>query len=149
MNGSGLEEIWVESGLLGPCTIKQVLSGKAYNEAVRCHKLSLQALWQILVPSLLAFCKEHGRKYHDDIALVIDDKSDNIVKLLSLLAEERFQSVLSSFIDMRSENVNFDFWWNYMQMVEILQLFISAQRDGNCRPVYLLISTYASLFHAI
>ena len=98
---------------------------------MRCHKLSLQALWQILVPSLLALCKEHDRKHHDDIALLIDDKSDNIVKLLSLLAEERFQSVLSSFIDMRSKDVNFDFWWNYMRMVEIQQLFIRAQRDGN------------------
>ena len=29
MNGSGLEEIWVESGLLDPRTIKKVLSGKA------------------------------------------------------------------------------------------------------------------------
>ena len=131
MNGSGLEEIWLESGRLGPCRIKQVLSGKAYNKGARCHKLSLQALWQILVPSLLPFCKEHDRKYHDDITLLIDDKSDNIVKRLSLLAEERFQSVLSSFIVMRSKDNNFDFWWNYMQMVEILQLFIRAQRDGN------------------
>ena len=131
MIGSGFEEILVESGLLGACTIKQVLSGNAYNKGVRCHKLSLQALWQILVPSLLAVCKEHDRKYHDDIALLIDDKSDNIVKLLSLLAEERFQTVLSSFIDMRSKDVNFYFWWNYMQMVQILQLFIRAQRDGN------------------
>ena len=94
-------------------------------------QICLQAFWQILVPSLLAFCKEHDRKYHDDIALLIYDKSDIVVKLLSLLAEERFQSVLSSFIDMRSKDVNFDFWCKYMQMVEILQLFIRAQRDGN------------------
>ena len=98
MNGSGLKEIWVESGLLDPCTIKQVLSGKAYNKGVRCYKLSLQALWQILVPSFLVFCKQHDRKYHDDIALLIDDKSDNIVKLLSLLAEECFSKCPLGFL---------------------------------------------------
>ena len=146
MNGSGLEEIWVESGLLGPCTIKQVLSGKTYNKGVRCHKLSLQALWQILVPSLLAFGKENDRKYHDDIALLIDDKSDNIVNILSLQAEERFQSVLSSFIDMGSNDVNFDFWWNYVQMVKILQLFLKGSKKmeiGTC------ISTHFNLCYPI
>ncbi len=33
MNGSGLAEVWVESGLLGQGTVERVLTGKAYNQS--------------------------------------------------------------------------------------------------------------------
>ena len=130
MDGSGLEEIWVESGILGPGTVKQVMCGKAYNKGLRCHKLSLQALWHILVPSLLTFCEEHDPKCHKDIEVLMNDKADNTVNLVSLLAEERFQIILTSFIKSMSD-VNSKFWWNYMEMVGMLLLFIRAQREGN------------------
>lgn len=41
MNGSGQAEVWVESGLLGQGTVELVLAGKAYNKAMRAHKLTL------------------------------------------------------------------------------------------------------------
>ena len=47
MAGSGLAEVLLESGLLGEGAVQLVLSGKAYNKAMRAHKLTLQALWRI------------------------------------------------------------------------------------------------------
>jgi hypothetical protein len=44
MSGCGLIEVWLESGLLGEGAAQFVLSGKAYNKAMRAHKLTLQAL---------------------------------------------------------------------------------------------------------
>ena len=38
-----------EMGLLGPGAVELVLAGKAYNKAMRAHKLTLQALWRLLV----------------------------------------------------------------------------------------------------
>ena len=43
MNSSGLVEVWVESGLLGQGTVERVLAGKAYNKAMRAHKLTFMA----------------------------------------------------------------------------------------------------------
>ena len=40
-----------------------VLSGKAYNKAMRAHKLTLQALWRILVPTFLLFVAESDKDF--------------------------------------------------------------------------------------
>ena len=41
MNGSGLADVWGEMGLLGPGAVELILAGKAYNKAMRAHKLIL------------------------------------------------------------------------------------------------------------
>jgi hypothetical protein len=46
MEGSGLSEVWVESGLLAPGLAQLVFNGKAYSKGLRAHKLTVQALWQ-------------------------------------------------------------------------------------------------------
>ena len=57
MDGSGLAEVWKESGTLGAGTTDQVLAGKAYKKAMRAHKLTYQALWRMLLPELLGHLK--------------------------------------------------------------------------------------------
>ena len=43
----------------------------------------------------------------------------------------RYQALLSSFITTKKDkNPIFEYWWNYMEMVRILLLFIRAQREG-------------------
>ena len=58
MKGTGHVDSWVESGLLGPNAADKVMSGKAYKRAMRVHKLTLQALWRLLVPLLFKYCEE-------------------------------------------------------------------------------------------
>ena len=53
MDESGLAEVWVESGLLGQDTVELVRAGKAYNKGMRAHRLTLQALWRIMAPTLI------------------------------------------------------------------------------------------------
>lgn len=52
MTDSGLVDVWLESGILGPNEADQIMSCKQYARAVRVHKLTLQALWQLLLPKL-------------------------------------------------------------------------------------------------
>ena len=42
MEGSGLAEAWVESGLLAPGPVQLVLGGKSYSKGLRAHKLTTQ-----------------------------------------------------------------------------------------------------------
>ena len=52
MKDSGLCEAWVEAGILGAGTAEYVMTGKAYSKGMRTHKLTFQALWRLLLPSL-------------------------------------------------------------------------------------------------
>ena len=64
MNGSGLADVWGEMGLLGPGALELVLAGKAYNKAMIAHELTLQALWRLLMPSLLSFVAKANSDCH-------------------------------------------------------------------------------------
>ncbi|KAL8567664.1 hypothetical protein ACOMHN_054475 [Nucella lapillus] len=55
IQSSGLLESWVESTILGPKSAEHVLAGKSYSRGMRAHKMTLQAMWRILLPQLLLF----------------------------------------------------------------------------------------------
>lgn len=128
MQSSGLLDVWVESQALGPRTAEQVLAGKSYARGMRAHKLTVQALWRILMPQLQQFIQQEDPQLHSEI----QDKSssDNWQALVTLLATPRFREVMDRFV-ASNENPNFRYWWEYMKMVEILLQFTRAQRDGN------------------
>ena len=130
MGGSGLAELWNESGILGPNTIEQVLNGKAYKKGMRVHKLTWQALWRLLMPGFLSFCQEFDGKLHEDITQASNNSEDPDT-LITLLKGVRFQKFLDAFQKHRAvQNVNFSFWWDYMDMISILLMFTRAQREG-------------------
>ena len=99
MGGPGLAEVWLDSGLFGEGAVQLVLSEKAYNKAMRAHKLTLQSLWQIVVPTLLSFVAESDEECHKEIsAMAADDKPERIPELITFLKQERFQNLLKDFI---------------------------------------------------
>jgi hypothetical protein len=120
MAGSGLAEVWLESGLLGEGAVQLVMSGKAYNKAMRAHKLTLQALWRILLPAFLSLVEESDKDFHDEmVAMAADDEPESIPELITGLKSERFHKLLKDFVESKSNDVNFVFWWSYMDMVSI------------------------------
>ena len=80
IKSSGLPDAWVESKMIGPKTAEQVLSGHSYARAIRAHKLTLQALWEILLPQIIEFAEED----HPDSARTLQNilEADNIEELL-------------------------------------------------------------------
>jgi hypothetical protein len=58
MGESGLKEAWVESGIIGSDAADAVLNGRKYKRAMRIHKITVQALWQLIIPDLLEFCEQ-------------------------------------------------------------------------------------------
>jgi len=51
VQSSGLQEAWVEGNLLGPTTAEKVMAGKSHDKGMRAHKITVQAMWRILLPS--------------------------------------------------------------------------------------------------
>ena len=129
---SGLPTIWIESGILGPRTVERALAGKDYNKGTRVHKITLQAMWQLILPQVLAFIAEKDNDLKQNLERSVQSNSkEEYLKLLDLLSSTRYQALLSSFITTKKDkNPNFEYWWNYMEMVRILLLFIRAQREG-------------------
>ena len=60
VEGSGLDELWVESGLYGTAVVSQILSGNHFSRAVRCHQITLQVFSDLYFE---AFFDEHPEIY--------------------------------------------------------------------------------------
>ena len=88
VSGSGLSEAWIEAGLLGPNLTEYAMSGKAYNKAIRCHKLTFQAMWRLLLPELLSFLDAHEPELKDRIVSEVEGTNDH--NLISILKSARF-----------------------------------------------------------
>lgn len=127
IQSSGLQDAWVESNMIGPRAAEQVMAGKSYNRGIRAHKLTFQAMWRILLPQLQSFIGQNNQQLNRKMEAVVAD--DNVQNLITLLETKDFRDAVNAFVASK-DNANFQFWWSYMQMVEVLLLYIRAQRDG-------------------
>ena len=53
--------------MLGAGIVEHVLAGKAYNKGMSAHKLTLQALWGLLMPIILAFLSDAHNEYQVEL----------------------------------------------------------------------------------
>ena len=101
---SGLPTIWIESGILGPRTVERALAGKDYNKGTRVHKITLQAMWQLILPQVLAFIAEKDNELKQNLERSVQSNSkEEYLKLLDLLSSTRYQALLSSFITTKKD----------------------------------------------
>ena len=131
MKGSGLSDVWIESDILGPNSTERAMTGKDYNKAMRAHKLTFQAMWRILFPQFLSFMETHDQEFATALESHSTGNSQEIDDLITLLSGPGFSKAKEMFMEEKGKNVNFRFWWNYLEMVSILMMFTRAQREGN------------------
>ena len=132
MQNCGLAEIWIESGLLGPRTTERVLEGKDYSKGMRAHKITFQALWQLLLPHFLAYVEVRDQKLKENLDRCVQPSGKvDTGRMCDLLMSEDYNLIVLSFLKSKKEkDPLFRFWWQYMKMVQILLLFTRAQREG-------------------
>lgn len=130
MNGSGLYEVWVESGLFGEGTALKVLNGRSYDKGMRGHKLTAQSLWNVILPKFRLYLDSDSEG--SDLLEKIDSNIDDLISLLVTLEQSDFNNKMQLFIlEEGDKDVNFKFWWTYLEMVSVLLLFTRSMRDGN------------------
>ena len=61
MVDSGLEDIWLESGLYGSSMVSKITLGVHYNRAVRAHKVMLEALESLLWDAFTQWLENNNR----------------------------------------------------------------------------------------
>jgi len=106
---------------------QNVISGKGYARAMRTHKLTLQASWQLVLPQLSAHldCVDVELRAELDSLGKWSD-TEVISQMVDTLASERFHQPILDFVKVLKEDTNAEFWWNYMEMVSILLYFTKA-----------------------
>ena len=129
MTDSGLVQVWVESGLLGVNSVEHAMDGKSYAKGIRAHKLTVQALWQILHPMLVSYLDTEDPDLSELLRAVMNPEHYDYDALVSVLASSGFQNSLA-FVGSRQASHHFQFWWKYIEMVNILLRFTRAQRNG-------------------
>jgi hypothetical protein len=140
LESSGLKDIWVESGVFGENTAGHMMDGKAYNKAVRGHKLAVEALWRILWDRFLKWADENNKEIDSEVQLLADQITLAFRNRNMQLAEAEYErlvavnhEVLGTIEQFEKDQMSkptFKYWRNYMDMVSILLGFIRAEREG-------------------
>jgi hypothetical protein len=138
---SGLRDIWIESGVFGDNSTLHMLSGHAYNKAVRGHKLTFEALWRILWPEFETWASTNGKVLDDRLRRGVDcvlnmftyHEAGEASKFFEELVEATTElfALLDDFDTSQSDCPTFTYWRQYMEMIAILLGFIRAEREGN------------------
>ena len=92
--------------MLGPKAAEQVLAGKAFFRGMRAHKITIQAMWRIIMPQFFIFLRSN----YSHLMGQIDEMGDgDIQQLIAVLEGGQFQEAKDKFIDSK-DDVNFKFW---------------------------------------
>ncbi len=98
---------------MGPLVAEQALAGKHYNKAMRAHKLTLQALWRILLPHVLNFAELNAPDIHQMLTSFLqrdmNDHMQKIEELIDFCQTDRFQETMTAFLAEKENNPNFQF----------------------------------------
>jgi len=149
MSGSGLEDML--SLLYGPTTVLHILSGKAYARAVRGHFIIQDALVQCLLQSVIGVdCNASALDCYD-LSLTIQDVSESVDVIQTL-----YRHVWNSKVDVRdcssvdykdlckvvaafeqvkcalsTQSRTSQLWLRYIEYVDIIKLFLIAERTSD------------------
>lgn len=126
MAGSGLEEVL--SLIYAENSIQHILSGHAFARAIRAHLLVSSALQKILVQKIHPINKE--QKYELSCLsekLVCDSIFE--VNLNGTVVEEVYEKI-SNLVNQLNSNRTSKLWFQYLRQVDLIKMFIRAERLG-------------------
>ena len=124
----------IESEVVAAASVKAVLSGKHYNRCIRSHKLVFEAMQRL---RLIAFQESLQGSASEKLSIIgeklLSNFEENMAELLSVDEDFTYwKTAYESFIQKRSEeNPTFAFWSTYIEMVQLMLLFIRATRTSD------------------
>ncbi|XP_077972179.1 uncharacterized protein LOC120332986 [Styela clava] len=130
---AGLRDIIIEAELCAEGSLTGVLSGHHYNRSVRCHKLIYEALHRLRWQS---FLEEISETDYNLVKKVISDLKEHFPSHMyaEVAVSPEYNTVYQKyvgFIKSKSKCPTFRFWSSYLEMIEILLLFLRATKEGN------------------
>lgn len=130
---AGLRDVAIESGLVAQGSINGVISGHHYNRSVRCHKIVAEGLHRLRLQEYIDQLSEAESLEAATVMQLLQDSFPNTF-LISVQSESvtNFLQQYEDYVAKKcSENEMYAFWSSYLEMVELLLLFLRGTREGN------------------
>ena len=137
IEGSGLDDCWVEAELYSDAVVNQIIDGRHYNRAIKCYQITLQVLYDLWWDKFFA--------EHPDVYENLKDSLQNLSNACKSQTEvNKSQEILRiKMIEVNLNNLILEFdkkyeqypmyKWTRMCMRQItnLQLYLSSIRQRN------------------
>ena len=121
----------IESEIIASGSLKGVLSGKHYNRAMRVHKLLFEAMERLRLEAFAKSLTTEEKSKLDwlDVILMEDSSLDKFLENCARNSVNEVKEMYDKFVNERSKvNALFAFWSKYIEMVQLLLLYIRATR---------------------
>ena len=148
IDGSGFDEGWIEAGLYGSTTMRQILEGNHMKRALTAHSITYSALSDL---HMEAFLKSESAKSNAEHKTVYDSVIQASVAMNTICKEGRYSEIGTKHKDlvtametddlqerllrfdevMESQCPLFKFARDYMKFVMCILMFIRASREGD------------------
>ena len=139
---AGLRDVIIESGVIEEGSVEAVLNGKAYNRAVRFHKLMYEACMRLVWQSFVDWLKESNSDDVRNLDILqsklqdlIDSELNPIVFRDVLNSEQNtviFLKLQQYMNTLRNDNGTMSaFWMSYIDLACLLLDFLRASRERN------------------
>ena len=153
IEGSGIDDAWIEADLYGPATVRQILECKHYKRALGAHLTTLQTLHTLY---LRAFFRDNPESENEMLTLASSISAECINgKDLDMLHESfttalrRMSEKFSDFTDKGSEVPMFRVFFDYMNFILLILSFIKATRKGDWELHLASLSAICKYFFAL
>ena len=145
IEGSGIDQAWIEAGIYSPTTVSQILNGKHMYRALEAHTVTLLALYDLYFQSFLSTEPEE-RAYLQESSLLLREAYQEDING-NTEAERNLRDILQNTLtmmesrDMTKKMEQFQlsankiqrFILNYMKQFETTLLFIRSTRQRDVR----------------
>lgn len=143
MENSGIDDAWMEAGVYGSATTRQILKCSHYKRALRAHIYSYMALYEIALelfftekPHIKVVCLEATGQIEEAYTEADKSKRPQYVKvasnhLLQALNSDDVVRQLKEWEAHKSTNAMFKSMMNYLHRVETILYFVAASRNAD------------------
>ena len=143
LSGSGLEYCGVESGIYSENTADNMVNDKPYHCSIWPHKLTFEAVWRVLIDEFVNWLSTSGRHidkdFIDDVlcdllnAFQSSDRHAGRRAVEAMIAHiPTIASLLLDFITEHLHEPTFQYWINYLKMINTLLSFMKIECLGLC-----------------
>lgn len=143
IENSGIDDAWIESGVYGSATTRQILKCTHYKRSLRAHIYSYMALYEFVLEQffnensdLTEMCQDASLKMEDVCS--VEKKSSKFASvqqanenLMHILTQENVMKRLQDWEAQKSKNAMFLSLMNYLHRVESILFFVAASRSGD------------------
>ena len=141
MDGSGLSDILLESGLIASGSLQGVISGKNYDRAMHCHKTMLECMERLLLEQYMAHQDEQElfssipadskKKLNDLLQSLTETKLD------TALDDDAFNNYIQGYLQYKveasegSHGKTAQLWASYMSHIWLVLSLVQAVKHND------------------